>query len=128
MGKTIYDSKEKFGGYFEEFSIGSVYKHWPGKTITESDNHLFSLITMNTSPLHIDENYMLSHQHGKILVCGPLVLSLLVGMSVSDTSVSHQDVVSQRVVVDKVAAIPGVHCAVIRELAVVVPRAVGVRI
>ena len=86
MGKTIYDSKDTFGGYFEDFSVGSVYKHWPGKTITESDNHLFSLITMNTSPLHIDENYMLKHKHGKILVCGPLVMSLIVGMSVSDTS------------------------------------------
>ena len=40
MGKTIYDSKDTFGGYFEDFSVGSVYKHWPGKTITESDNHL----------------------------------------------------------------------------------------
>lgn len=86
MGKRIYDSKDNFGGYFEDFSVGDVYKHWPGKTITESDNHLFSLITMNTSPLHIDENYMLGHQHGQILVCGPLVLSLVVGMSVSDTS------------------------------------------
>ena len=86
MGKIIYESKDTFGGYFEDFSVGNVYKHWPGKTITESDNHLFSLITMNTSPLHIDENYMLNHKYGKILVCGPLVMSLIVGMSVSDTS------------------------------------------
>ena len=46
--------KEKFGGYLEDFTIGDVYKHWPGKTITESDNNLFSLFTMNHHPVHLD--------------------------------------------------------------------------
>ena len=82
----IHDGRESFGGYLEDFTPGDVFKHWPGKTITEGDNHLFSLLTMNTNPLHIDENYMKDHQHGRILVAGPLVLSLAVGMSVSDTS------------------------------------------
>ena len=82
----IHDGRESFGGYLEDFVPGDIYKHWPGKTVTEADNHLFSLITMNTSPLHIDEAYMAEHQHGKILVVGPLVISLLVGMSVRDTS------------------------------------------
>ena len=82
----IHDGKESFGGYLEDFESGDVYKHWPGKTITETDNHLFSLLTMNTNPLHFDENYMKDHQHGKILVNGALVLSLVVGMSVRDTS------------------------------------------
>ena len=82
----IHDGKETFGGYLEDFKPGDVFKHWPGKTVTEMDNHLFSLITMNTSPLHIDENYMKDHQHGRILVNGALVLSLVVGMSVKDTS------------------------------------------
>ena len=82
----IHDGREKFGGYLEDFSPGDVFKHWPGKTITEADNHFFSLLTMNTSPLHIDEEYMRSHQHGKVLVVGPLVISLVVGMSVGDTS------------------------------------------
>lgn len=82
----IHDGREDFGGYLEDFTPGDVYKHWPGKTITEADNHMFSLLTMNTNPLHIDENYMKGHQHGKILVVGPLVLSLVVGMSVRDTS------------------------------------------
>ena len=82
----IHDAQSSFGGYLEDFTPGDVFKHWPGKTITEMDNHLFSLLTMNTNPLHIDENYMERHQHGKILVAGPLVLSLVVGMSVSDTS------------------------------------------
>ena len=82
----IHDAKDKYGGYFEDFTPGDVYKHWPGKTITEADNHIFTLITMNTNPLHIDEKYMSQHQHGQILVVGPLVLSLVVGMSVRQTS------------------------------------------
>jgi len=82
----IHDGRESFGGLLEDFVAGDIYKHWPGKTITEADNHLFSLLTMNNSPLHIDENYMKDHQHGRILVVGPLVLSLVVGMSVRDTS------------------------------------------
>lgn len=80
------DGRDSFGGYFEDFSPGDVYRHWPGKTITEADNHMFSLLTMNTNPLHIDENYVSEHQHGRILVVGPLVMSLVVGMSVPDTS------------------------------------------
>ena len=80
----IHDARDSFGGYLEDFEPGDVYKHWPGKTITEADNHLFSLLTMNTNPLHTDEHYMKAHQHGKVLVVGPLVISLLVGMSVRD--------------------------------------------
>ena len=82
----IHDGRDSYGGYLEDFAVGDVYKHWPGKTITEADNHVFTLLTMNTNPLHIDENYMAEHQHGKILVVGPLVISLVVGMSVPDTS------------------------------------------
>ncbi len=82
----IHDRRDTFGGYFEDFTPGDVYKHWPGKTITEMDNHLFSLLTMNHNPLHIDEHYMSEHQHGKILVNGALVLSLVVGMSVPEMS------------------------------------------
>lgn len=82
----IHDGKEKFGGYLEDFTPGDVYKHWPGKTITEMDNHLFSLLTMNNNPLHFDEHYMSGHQYGKILVNGVLVLALVVGMSVRETS------------------------------------------
>ena len=82
----IIESRDTFGKYLEEFTEGDIYKHWPGKTITESDNHTFCLLTMNDNPLHTDQNYMLSHQHGKILVVGTLVFSLVVGMSVRDTS------------------------------------------
>ncbi len=82
----IHDARDSFGRYLEDFSPGDVFKHWPGKTITEADNHLFTLLTMNTNPLHLDEEYMKGHQHGRILVVGPLVISLVVGMSVRDTS------------------------------------------
>jgi len=82
----IIDGRDKFGGYLEDFEVGQIFKHWPGKTITESDNNMFCLITMNDNPIHIDRHYMKDHQYGKILVVGPLVISLLVGMSVRDTS------------------------------------------
>ena len=82
----IYESKNHYGRYLEEFQVGDVYRHWPGKTITESDNNLFCLLTMNHNPLHLDANEMLEHQHGRILIAGPLVLSLAVGLSVADTS------------------------------------------
>ncbi len=82
----IHEARNQFGGYLEDFKTGDVFKHWPGKTITEMDNHLFSLLTMNQNPLHTDENYMSQHQHAKILVNGALILSLVVGMSVRDTS------------------------------------------
>jgi acyl dehydratase len=82
----IIDCKEQFGHYYEEFEVGSIYKHWPGKTITEADNHFFSLITMNHHPIHLDEEFAKSQQHGKILVLGPLVLSIVVGMTVSEIS------------------------------------------
>ena len=84
--KNIIESIDSFGGWFEEFSPGQIFKHWPGKTITEMDNHLFSLLTMNDNPLHTDENYMSDHQHGRTLVNGLLIMSLVVGMSVRQTS------------------------------------------
>ena len=83
----IHDGRDSYGGYLEDFTAGDVFKHWPGKTVTEFDNHLFSLLTMNHNPLHIDEHHMQqNHQHGKILVDGAYVISLIVGMSVRDTS------------------------------------------
>ena len=82
----IIDGSERFGGYFEEFQIGDVYKHYPGKTITESDNNLFCLLTVNRHPLHSDAEYASRQTHGQRLVVGPLVISLVVGMSVADIS------------------------------------------
>lgn len=82
----IYDLRNEFGHYLEEYQIGDIYKHWPGKTITESDNNLFCLLTMNHHPVHLDNNYCADQQHGKILVVGSLILSLVVGMTVSEIS------------------------------------------
>src|SRR6201991_283849 len=75
-----------YGRYFEEFEVGDVYKHWPAKTVTEADDHLFCLITMNHHPLHINDVYASGSQQGKNVVVGPLVYSLALGMSVSDVS------------------------------------------
>src|SRR3569832_842820 len=75
-----------YGRYFEEFEEGAVYKHWPAKTITEADDHLFCLITMNHHPLHINDVYASQSQQGRNVVVGPLVYSLMLGMSVSDVS------------------------------------------
>lgn len=75
-----------YGRYFEEFTVGDVYKHWPGRTVTEFDDTWFSLMTMNQHPLHIDEHYAQTTQHGRRLVNGTFVFSLAVGMSVADVS------------------------------------------
>src|SRR3954465_1551895 len=75
-----------FGRYLEEFEVGDVYKHWPAKTVTEADDHLFCLITMNHHPLHINDVYAKESQQGRNVVVGPLVYSLALGMSVSDVS------------------------------------------
>ena len=82
----IYDIKQQFGHYLEEYRVGDIYKHWPGKTITESDNNLFTLLVMNHHPVHLDKKYCETHPHGKIVVVGTLVLSLVAGMSVSEIS------------------------------------------
>ena len=74
------------GRYFEDFEIGAAYRHWPGRTVTEADDTMFSLMTMNQNPLHIDEHYCAQLQHGKRLVNGTFVFSLAVGMSVADMS------------------------------------------
>jgi acyl dehydratase len=75
-----------YGRYLEEFEVGAVYKHWPAKTVTEADDHMFCLITMNHHPLHINDVYAKASQQGRNVVVGPLVYSLALGMSVSDVS------------------------------------------
>tara|TARA_B100000530_G_scaffold336652_1_gene292069 strand:+ start:2463 stop:2933 length:471 start_codon:yes stop_codon:yes gene_type:complete len=83
MDINVYDS---YGRFYDDFSIGMSFKHWPGKTITQSDNHNFCMLTMNNSPLHLDVEYMKNHQHKKPIVVGLLTLSLIVGMTVQDLS------------------------------------------
>jgi acyl dehydratase len=77
----------QFGRYLEEFEVGAVYRHWPGKTITEYDDHLFCLLTMNHHPLHSDVHYAETKtQFKRNVVVGNLVYSLALGMSVPDIS------------------------------------------
>ena len=74
------------GLYFEEFEVGSEIRHSLSKTIFESDNNFFSLMTMNHHPVHTNVDYASHNQHGQVLVVGTLVFSLVVGMTVPDIS------------------------------------------
>ena len=74
------------GHYFEEFTEGEIIEHELSKTIFESDNNFFSLLTMNHHPVHTNIDYASKNQHGQILVVGTLVFSLVVGMTVPDIS------------------------------------------
>jgi itaconyl-CoA hydratase len=74
------------GNYFEDFKEGQTFKHWPGRTITDFDNTWFTLMTLNTNPLHFDAAFAAKSQHGKCLVNGLLVIALVTGMSVKDIS------------------------------------------
>ncbi|QXM05959.1 MaoC family dehydratase [Crassaminicella indica] len=76
----------QFGRYYEEFTVGEVIKHDKTKTILESDNNLFSLLTMNHHPVHLDKEYCKGQRYKQILVVGTLVFSLVVGLTVSDIS------------------------------------------
>src|SRR2546422_4928547 len=72
------------GRSLEDFRVGEVIKHWPGRTIRDFDDTWFTLLTMNTNPLHLDEHFASQSQHGRCLVNGTLVFALTVGMSVRD--------------------------------------------
>jgi itaconyl-CoA hydratase len=78
--------RESFGRYFEDFVQGDVYEHRPGRTITETDNIWFTLLTMNKHPLHFDNAYAAKSEFKKPLVNSCLTLSIVAGMSVSDVS------------------------------------------
>lgn len=78
--------RETFGRYYEDFVEGDVYEHRPGRTITDADNVWFTLLTMNTHPAHFDYEFAAKTEFGKPLVCSPLTVALMVGMSVSDVS------------------------------------------
>ena len=84
LGNNRY--RETFGRYFEDFEIGHIYEHRPGRTITQSDNTWFTLLTMNTHPLHFDEEYGKATEFGKTLVNSAFTVAVMVGMSVSDVS------------------------------------------
>jgi len=82
---TTYE--RPFGRYLEDFEVGDIYRHWPGKTITEYDDHLFCMITLNHHPLHTDAWYAEhSTPQGRNVVVGNLVYSVVLGLSVPDVS------------------------------------------
>ena len=74
------------GLYFEDFIVNESLIHSLSKTIFESDNNLFCLMTMNQHPVHTNIDYAAHNQHGKLLVVGTLVFSLAVGITVPDIS------------------------------------------
>jgi len=78
--------RETIGRAFEDFEIGDIYEHRPGRTINEADNSWFTLLTMNTHPLHFDHAFAAETEFGKPLVNSCLTLSIVAGMTVSDTS------------------------------------------
>ena len=78
--------REVQGRYFEDFEVGHVYEHRPGRTITDADNVWFTLLTMNTHPAHFDYEFSKKTEFGKPLVVSPFTIALMTGMSVSDTS------------------------------------------
>ena len=84
VGSNRY--RESFGRCFEDFKVGDVYEHRPGRTINEADNTWFTLLTMNTHPLHFDAAYAAKTEFGRPLVNSCLTLAMVTGMSVSDLS------------------------------------------
>jgi acyl dehydratase len=77
----------RFGRTYEELVPGDRFRHWPGKTITEGEHHMFCLLTMAASPLHLDSEYARRNlPGGRNLVLGSYVYALVLGMSVPDIS------------------------------------------
>lgn len=87
MSRIFNAREERYGGYLEDFEVGDFFIHWPGKTITQAEDHFFCALTLATSPLHIDANFAKSEMvTERNMVVGTFVYSLLLGMSVTDIS------------------------------------------
>lgn len=78
--------QERYGGDYEDFFPGMVIRHWPGRTITESDNTWLTLLLMNQHPLHFDTAYAEGTEFGRVLVNSSITLALVGGMTVQATS------------------------------------------
>jgi len=78
--------RASYGRYLEDFEVGHVYEHRPGRTITDNDNIQFSLMTMNAHPMHCDANYASKSEFGRLLVNSGLSLAVVLGMTVNDVS------------------------------------------
>ena len=84
VGEKRY--RERGGRYYEDFELGATYEHRPGRTITETDNTWFTLLTNNTHPIHYDAEYAKHTEFKQRLVVSTLTVSIVTGMSVSDMS------------------------------------------
>jgi acyl dehydratase len=84
VGKQRY--RASYGRYLEDFTVGDIYEHRPGRTITDADNIHFSLLTMNFHPMHCDAHHASRSEFGKLLVSSGLTLAIVLGMSVNDVS------------------------------------------
>lgn len=78
--------RASYGRYLEDFKVGHIYEHRPGRTITDNDNIQFSLMTMNAHPMHCDANYASKSEFGRLLVNSGLSLAVVLGMTVNDVS------------------------------------------
>jgi len=79
---------EAHGRFLEDFAPGQTFRHWPGRTITETDNIHFSLLTMNRHPMHCDTAFAARSEFGKPLVNSGLTLAMVLGMTVDDISLN----------------------------------------
>ena len=87
MPRVFSARDTRFGRYFDQYEIGDTFRHWPGHTVTEAEDHMFCLLTLATSPLHVDRHYAAEHsEFERNVVIGTYVYSLLLGMSVPDIS------------------------------------------
>ncbi|WP_373070023.1 MaoC family dehydratase [Gemmatimonas sp.] len=87
MSRSYDAREERFGGFLENYQPRDTFRHWPGKTITEADDHMFCLLTLASSPLHIDAHFAQEEMDsGRNVVVGTYIYSLLLGMSVPDIS------------------------------------------
>lgn len=78
------DDGARLSRYYEDLEIGNVYRHRLGRTVTEMDNTLFTMLTLNTDPIHFDAHLASKTPYGRLLVNSCYTLSLTVGLSVSD--------------------------------------------
>jgi len=78
--------RETFGRHYEELQVGDIYEHRPGRTVTETENTWFTLLTMNTHPMHFDAEYAKASEFKRCIIASPFTVALMVGMSVTDVS------------------------------------------
>lgn len=87
MARVFSAREERFGRDLEDYEPGDVFRHWPGHTITEAEDHMFCLLTLASSPLHVDRHFAKTEtEFGRNVVVGTYIYALLLGMSVPDIS------------------------------------------